>query len=152
MSQNDQLQADLEMHRKAFAEVSFLLDAYAGTVTGLMGGATASVGRIAGRNMARKMPVYLPEASLEKTLVVLGEQMGNGFDLKSTVDDHGADISFGRCAIREICRVRNLAPGGDLCRLFHYYADGIVNEICLRPTKTSILETGETCRIRLEAK
>lgn len=47
-------------HQAAFVKVSFLLEIFAATVHDLMGGATDSVGRIAGREMAKKMPVYIP--------------------------------------------------------------------------------------------
>ena len=49
----------LDDHQKAFTEISFLLHIFAATVDELMGGATAPVGRIAGRRAARKLPLHL---------------------------------------------------------------------------------------------
>lgn len=151
MSANEQA-VSLKEHQKAFAEVSFLLDAFATTVAGLMGGATASVGRIAGRNMGRKMPVYLPAPTLDAVLAVVQERMCNGFDMSCNCDERGADVAWDRCAVRDICRTRRMSPGGDLCRLFHYFVDGMINELCLRPTKTNILESGDRCRTRTEIR
>ncbi|MEI7892270.1 MAG: hypothetical protein WCI05_04235 [Myxococcales bacterium] len=142
----------LEDHREAFAEVAFLLDLFAVTVTDLMGGATASVGRIAGRDMARKIPIMLTDPTPETVLEALTKHLIRGFELRPTVAEDGADVTFGRCAIRECCQLRRLELGGAMCTLFHYYLDGVVNELLRRPTKSSIVETGDTCRIHLRVR
>ena len=50
MNESGELELSLEDHQEAFSEVSFILDIFAATPSELMGGATASVGRIAGRH------------------------------------------------------------------------------------------------------
>ena len=137
----------LEDHRKAFTEVAFLLDIFASTVDNIMGGATASVGRIAGREMARKLPIYLEHPSLEEVLKILSEQMISGFGIKFQPIDDGANISFDRCAIRQVCVERKIEPGCELCRLFHFYFDGIINELISRPVKSKITSSGDACTV-----
>ena len=142
----------VEDHRKAFIEVSFLLNIFATTVQDLMGGATAPVGRIAGRQAAAKLPVYLPEPTLDKVLGELSGRLARGFEISYRVTGRSAEVSFGRCAIRDACRAQGLAPGRELCSLFHYYLDGMVNGLLHRPVKSSLSETGERCTTRLETR
>ncbi len=152
MTGNADLQLTLEEHREAFTEVSFLLDAFASTIHGLMGGATAPVGRIAGRHMARKLPVYVPEPTLENVLECVAGQFQSGYEMSPRCLERGAEMEFGRCAIRAVCRERNLPPGGDLCKLFHYYLDGIINDLLQRPVKSELADTGDTCRICIQVR
>lgn len=142
----------LEDHQEASAEVGFLLDIYTATIDDLMGGATASVGRIAGRHMANKLPIYMPDPTLDETLEVLAENLVKGFEITCQCDKDGADLDFGRCVIRKVCAIRNLTPGGAICKLFHHYVDGIVNEIFFRPTKSKIVSVGKHCSVRLEVR
>ena len=152
MNSAAELTLTLAAHQAAFVEVSFLLEIFAATVHDLMGGATDSVGRIAGREMAKKMPVYIPNPTLEEVLGQVAERMKKGFQIGFKVDDAGADLTFGRCALQEVCRVRNLEPGGPLCCLFHFYLDGVVNELVYRPVKSRIVSTGEQCQVRMEMR
>lgn len=149
---NQEALLTVEDHRKAFTEVSFLLDIFAATIDNLMGGATASVGRIAGRHMARNLPVYLASPCLSDVLTALAEHMKAGFDISFRNDGNAAEINIGRCVIRDVCVSRGLAVGGELCRLFHYYIDGMVNELILRPAKSQLLSNGEVCRAKLEVR
>lgn len=142
----------VEDHRKALLEVSFLLEIFADTVHDLMGGATRPVGRIAGRGAARKLPVYLPDATLEAALSALAAQCARGFEITSQVASSAAELRFGRCAIREACRARGLEPGGRLCQLFHYYLDGVTNELCRRPVRSTLKVVGEACAATLEVR
>jgi hypothetical protein len=142
----------IEDHQKAFTEVSFLLNIFAATVQDLMGGATAPVGRIAGRQAASKLPVYIPEPTLDKVLAALSERLAHGFDISYRVNGQVADMDFGRCAIREACRAQGLAPGRELCSLFHYYLDGMVNGLLHRPVKSSLSQTGDRCTTRLDTR
>jgi hypothetical protein len=152
MTGNDDLRMTVADEREAFTEVSFLLDTFASTIHDLMGGATAPVGRIGGRHMARKLPVHLPEPTLETVLECVAGQFKSGYDLSASCAERGAEVEFGRCAIRAVCRERNLQPGGDLCKLFHYYLDGIVNELLQRPVKSEIVATGDSCRTRMQVR
>ena len=67
----------LEDHWKAFGEVAFLMDIFTATIDNIMGGATAPVGRIAGREMAKKLPVHLGNPSLEEAMTVLASSTMN---------------------------------------------------------------------------
>ncbi len=149
MTGNEDLRLTVEDHREAFTEVSFLLDAFASTIHGLMGGATAPVGRIAGRHMAGKLPVYVPAPELPAVLQCVAEQFASGYEISARCLEQGAEMEFGRCAIRAVCRERNLPPGGDLCKLFHYYLDGIINDLLQRPVKSELAAVGDTCRTRV---
>lgn len=152
MNENRAAELTVEDHRKAFTEVSFLLDIFSATIDNLMGGATASVGRIAGRHMAKNMPVYLPAPNLPDVLAAVAAHMKAGFDISFQCEGSGAELTFGRCAIREVCQARGLPLGGELCRLFHYYTDGMVNELCHRPAKSALQVSGESCRARMEVR
>lgn len=149
MTDDNALQATPDDHQKAFAEVAFLIGSFANTIDNIMGGATAPVGRIAGRAMAHKLPLYLANPSLEQVLELLSKRMQAGFDIETTLQPDGsAEVTFGRCALREVCRLRDKPVGRATCRLFHSYFDGIVNELMHRPVKSEILETGPVCRIK----
>lgn len=142
----------IDDHRRALTEVSFLLDIFAAATDELMGGATASVGRIAGRRLADKLPVHLPQPTLPGVLDCLAQQLGAGFAMTHRVTPDGAEVRVGRCAIREVCAVREEPPGGRLCRLFHYTLDGMVNEWLHRPVKSEIGAAGATCLLRLAVR
>jgi hypothetical protein len=152
MKASEDLTLTLEDHQKAFTEVSFLLDIFAATVHDLMGGATDSVGRIAGREMAKKLPLYIPDPTLEDVLEQVAGRLKKGFEIRFTSSGGGADVTFERCALRDVCRVRGLALGGPLCSLFRSYLDGVVNELAYRPVKSRIVSTGEHCELRLEMR
>jgi hypothetical protein len=133
-----------EDYQKAKIEVAFLLDAFASTIDNIMGGNTAPVGRIAGRDTAKKLPIHLTDPTLQDIIALLSEQMHAGFDF--TLDDNG--LLFKSCIIRDMCAVRKIETGGALCRLFHSYFDGIVNGLLCRPVKSTIDSVGEECRLQ----
>ncbi len=139
-------------HERAMTEVSFLLSIFATTVHDLMGGATAPVGRAAGRQAAARMPLHLPEPTPQSVLQALTAQLVRGFDMTFRLDGRTAELSFGRCAIRDACRAQGLTPGGDLCTLFHFYLDGVVNGLLQRPAKSTLVASGEHCVARLETR
>lgn len=135
-----------EDHRKAFGEVAFLMDIFTATIDTIMGGATAPVGRIAGREMAKKLPVHLGNPSLEEALAALATRMSAGFQFTLEGEDGGRELVFGRCVLRDVCTLRGIPAGGALCRLFHSYFDGILNELVCRPVKSEIIACGDQCR------
>jgi hypothetical protein len=141
-----------EDHEKALVEVAFLLDMFAATINDLMGGATASISRISGRSMARKLPVYLKNADIYQTIAAMSSQFSGGFDISATAHGSCLDLKIGRCAIRTICEARKTPLGGPLCKLFHYYLDGVVNDLYLRPVKSTLGVTGDSCMAKLETK
>jgi hypothetical protein len=130
-----------EDYQKATVEVAFLLDAFASTIDNIMGGNTAPVGRIAGRNTASKLPVHLTDPTLEDITTLLSEQMHAGFNF--ALD--GDRLLFKSCIIRDMCAVRKIETGGALCHLFHSYFDGIINGLLYRPVKSTIDSVGAEC-------
>jgi len=140
---NYRVELDDEDYQKAYVEIAFLLDAFAATIDTIMGGNTAPVGRIAGRDTAARLPVYLTEPTLEHVVAALAHHMEAGFEF--TLE--GERISFGRCIVRQICEIRKIEPGTALCRLFHYYFDGIANGLLFRPFKSELVSAGETCTL-----
>jgi hypothetical protein len=139
-------------HDKAALEVAFLLDIFASTIDDLMGGATASVSRIAGRSMAQKFPVTLHSPDLREAISAVAGQMHGGFDFSASIRDCHADMTFNKCAIRQMCQDRNVPLGGPICKLFHYYLDGVLNEMYSRPVKSQVVSTGPQCKTTLETK
>lgn len=131
-------------YQKASIEVAFLLDAFASTIDNIMGGNTAPVGRIAGRDTAQKLPVHLTDTTLQGVITLLGEQMRAGFDI--SLQD--STLTFKSCIIREMCALRNIETGGALCRLFHAYFDGIANGLLGGPVKSTIMSVGEECSLQ----
>lgn len=150
MTNDNALQMSQQDHQAAFNEVAFLIESFANTIDNIMGGATAPVGRVAGRSMARKLPLSLNDPALGPVLELLAERMDAGFQMTATPDgENTANVIFERCALRDVCTLRNMETGSAVCRLFHSYFDGIVNELLCRPVKSEILETGPVCRIRI---
>jgi hypothetical protein len=133
-----------EDYQKATVEVAFLLDAFASTIDNIMGGNTAPVGRIAGRDTAGKLPIELTDPTLTDIIEALKKQMHAGFDF--TLEDDG--LLFKSCIIRDMCTLRNIEAGGALCRLFHSYFDGIVNGLLCRPVKSTIISAGNECLLQ----
>ena len=152
MNERSELALTLDDHRAAFTEVSFLLEIFATTVSQLMGGATASVGRIAGRHFARKLPVTLVDPTLEQVVQTLADYVRKGTDIAFTRTDAGVDLTITRCSMRNVCRSRQAELGGDVCRLYHMFIDGVVNELYSRPAKSIITEAGEICHARMEVR
>lgn len=134
-----------EDYQKATVEVAFLLDAFASTIDNIMGGNTAPVGRIAGRDTAQKLPVHLTDPTLQDIIAALKEHLHSGFEF--VLDDEG--LLFRNCIIRDMCGLRKIETGGALCRLFHSYFDGIVNGLLCRPAKSTIESVGDQCRLKI---
>lgn len=133
-----------EDYQKASVEVAFLLDAFASTIDNIMGGNTAPVGRIAGRDTAKKLPLILNDPTLDDIVTALKEQMHAGFDFTLA----GDQLRFKSCIIRDMCAMRKIETGGALCRLFHAYFDGIINGLLCRPVKSTIQSVGEECALQ----
>jgi hypothetical protein len=133
-----------EDYQKATVEVAFLLDAFASTIDNIMGGNTAPVGRIAGRDTAKKLPLNLSDPTLQDILAALREKMQAGFDF--ALDEDG--LRFKSCIIRDMCTMRKIETGGALCRLFHSYFDGIINGLLCRPVKSTISSVGTECLLQ----
>jgi hypothetical protein len=143
---------ELEDHEKALTEMAFLLDMFATTIHDLMGGATGSITRIAGRSMAQKLPDYLNNPTIEQTMAAISKRLKGGFEISSQCHANCAKLEIGKCAIRRICEARNVPLDGPLCQLFHFYLDGIVNELYYRPVKSRIAQTGSRCSVEMDLK
>ena len=152
MSGETMREITLEDHKDAFNEVAFLMDIFTSTIDNIMGGATAPVGRIAGREMARKLPVYLNNPSLEEAIAVLASRMKSGFEFSLEESGGEKQVVFDRCALRDVCSLRKIDTGGAMCRLFHAYFDGIVNELISRPVKSEIVSAGKQCVTRIRTQ
>jgi len=142
----------LEDHRKAFTEVAFLMDIFTATIDNIMGGATAPVGRMAGREMAKKLPLNLQNPTLEEAVTVLAPRMAAGFQFELSGAAGEQEINFHRCVLRDVCDQRQNQLGGPLCQLFHSYFDGIINELICRPVKSEIASCGQQCRVTVQSK
>lgn len=136
----------LEDHQKAFGELAFLLEIFTATIDNIMGGATAPVGRFAGREMAKKLPIHLGTPSLDEVMPVLADRMRAGFAFSLEGGEGDRQLVFDRCALRDVCTHRGIPAGGPLCKLFHSYLDGVLNELFCRPVKSDIVSTGDQCR------
>ncbi len=152
MSGETDREITLEDHRKAFAEVAFLMDIFTATIDTIMGGATAPVGRMAGREMAKKLPLHLESPSLRDAVAVLATRMSAGFQFALRETDGEHEFVFDRCVLRDVCSLRGIPAGGALCQLFHSYFDGILNELVCRPVKSEIVSTGPQCRVTVRTQ
>ncbi len=151
MTERTELELTQEDYEAAISELSFLLDILVRTIGDLVGAGGAGVGRMAGQHMARKLPIYLVEPTLDDVLEALKQQMKGGFELSFSSDDSDdARVNFGRCAIREVCARRNQNPGGEVCKLFHHYFSGMVGELLGVRVRGSILSAHESCVTQME--
>ncbi len=148
-----ELTLTLDDHKKAFTEISFLVEMLVKTIEDVVGRSSASLGTQAGRHMAKKIPVYLAEPTPDAVLGALARTMHDGFELTYTADNAGADLNVGRCALREVCRQRDLQLGGELCKMFHSYLGGMTAELLGgRPVRAQEATVGETCSFHLDIK
>ncbi len=150
MSQGTELTATIEDHEKAFTEVCFLLEVLSETINQVIGQSTSSLGITAGRQMAKRMPVYLKNPDLSAVLEAIRKRLESGFEMSAKPDAKGAQIQMGRCAIREVCKNRGQKVGGQLCTLFHYYLAGMTAEFLGKPVRAGQAQAGETCSFGLE--
>jgi hypothetical protein len=150
--QRNETALTLDDHKRAFTEVSFLMEIFIQTMKDLVGGGTMSVARNAGKQMGKKLPIYLEQPSLDEVLGAVLGQLSAGFETEFRTDPGGADVAFGRCAIRDVCMNRNAAPGGELCKVFHGFLAGILNEHYGRPVRTTKIQAAaDECMCRLES-
>ncbi|MFA6009159.1 MAG: hypothetical protein WC799_04180 [Desulfobacteraceae bacterium] len=162
MSQETIMGLTIEDHQVAFTEVAFLIDIFTATIDNIMGGATSSVGRMAGRDTAKKYPLFLSNPSLEEAVAVVADRMNAGFgisfdpliieDKGTETNSNSATVIFDRCILRDICQQRGIEMGQAMCRLFHSYFDGVINELINRPVKSEISECGKTCRATIRTQ
>lgn len=147
-----ELDATLEDHQAAFTEVCFLLDVLTRTIGDVVGQSQASLAINAGRHMGRKLPVHIENPDLPQVAEALRNRFHEGFEIAVAADAVKAELTVDRCAIREVCRERNLEVGGELCRMLHFYWSGIMSHLLGRPVRVGDVTAGESCRLCMEAK
>ncbi len=152
MTDHGELSLTLEDHEKAFTEVSFLVEMLVRTAGEVVGRSLPSLGTNAGRNMGRKLPIYLPSPTLDAVQKAVAERLAAGFAMEGKADGSCCDLKVGRCAIREVCRDRKAEVGGEICRMFHYYLAGQIAQLLGKPVRVGAVTPGETCSVRLDAQ
>lgn len=152
MSALTELDLTVEEHDKAFTEVSFLLEIFIETMEALSGSGAPSVGMSAGRQMGKKLPIYLHEPKLDEAIAAVNKKLESGFDVELNCTDLNAELKVGRCAIRDVCKRRGQEVGGELCKMFHYYHAGIVSEVYGKPVRPRIVDAAETCSFEMKAR
>jgi hypothetical protein len=81
---------------------------------------------------------------------VISDRMKSGFAISLETAGNDSTVVFDRCILRDICVLRGIEKGNAMCKLFHAYFDGVVNELINRPVKSEITELGQQCRIRVK--
>ncbi len=132
----------LEDHKKAFTETSFLLNILTGTMKDLVGSGASTVANSAGKEIARKMPLYINDPTIEEVTTALTKRLAAGFEFSSIPVDDGLKLNFNKCAIREVCQNRNMEIGGELCSIFHYYLGGMFGQLAQKQTRPKIISSG----------
>jgi hypothetical protein len=149
MINSSELGLTLEDHEKAFTEVSFLIDILFKTIEVFVGKSSPSLPVVAGRKMARVLPVHMNSGSPEEALKELVRVLSAGLDISGRFDENNAVISLRHCPIRDVCKERGLTINGQACNMFHYYMAGIMAELTGRPNKPITLNTGDECSFKL---
>jgi hypothetical protein len=152
VTEHGELELTLQDHQDAFTEVSFLLEVLVRTAGEVVGKSIPALGTNAGRHMARKLPIYLSKPDLPTVERAVAQELSAGFDIQGSCAGGGADLKIGRCAVREVCRSRNLELGGELCKMFHHYHAGMVAQLLGRPVRAGAVTAGEPCAVHLDAQ
>ena len=151
MTDRSELSLTVEDHDKAFTEVCFLLEVLVNALGELVGKSTPTLGVTAGRHMGKKLPIYLTDPDVETVLKAIAERMASGWGMEIKADGKGADVKFGKCAIRDVCKNRSLELGGELCQMFHYYLSGMAAELYGKPVRATIKSAGDSCDTRMDS-
>ncbi len=152
MTEHGELRLTLADHEAAFTEISFLLEVLVRTAGEVVGKSLPSLGTNAGRHMGRKLPIHLAAPDLPEAERAVAERLQQGFDIQGACTGDGAELRFGRCVVRDACRIRGLEIGGELCRMLHHYHAGIIAQLLGRPVRVGAVTPGESCAVRLEAR
>jgi hypothetical protein len=152
MSEHGELSLTLDDHRRAFTEVSFLLEMLVRTAGDVVGKSTPSLGTNAGRQMARKLPIVLNEPTLAQVQEAVARSLAAGFEIAGQCGEDSTDLRIGRCAVRSVCRDRGLELNGELCRMFHYTLAGIMAQLLGKPIRPGAVTANEVCTVHLDAQ
>ncbi len=101
-----------------------------------------------GSAAAKKMPLFFESLEVQPIIEGIKSYLQGGFDINEIVtNDDNIQLSFGRCALREICELENIPLGGNLCMLFHNYINGMIVKLTEKNFKMNILEAGNAACI-----
>lgn len=146
MIETSELHLTAEDHDKAFIEVCFLLDMFIDTIEKFIGKSTPSLAVAAGRKMAKNMPIYLDDPTVEKALAELVRVFSlQQMEISAEMQGSDAAINISHCPIGSVCRERKMEIDGSACQMFHYYIAGIMAEFTGRPARPTTVTTGESC-------
>jgi len=132
-------------HQKAQKEVAFLLNILIHTINEEIGTMAGTVSTSAGKEAARKMPAYFENRDIKTILEEIKKYFNDGFGITYTLENNEITLTFDRCALKDICRIEGIQLGGDLCRHFHNYLNGIVIEHAGTNYDVDIIQYGEHC-------
>lgn len=145
---NEEINLSFEDHEQAKKEVAFLLDVLSRTIPELVGDAAETVGVLAGRAAAKKMPSYFESKDIGTVVKGVENFLRGGFDISCRNDNGRLTFQFGRCALREVCGINNVPLGGDLCQYFHSYLKGMIAEHSQKKFDVKKMEAGvNSCHI-----
>jgi len=153
MTELTELQLSTQDYDNAFTEVCFLLDILVQAIDLVAGKRSPSLAFSAGRHMGKKLPIHLVEPKLDDAVKAVIHTLEGGFAIESSLNVRGVEMAVSRCAVRDACIKRGIQPGGDICRMFHYYIAGIVSELCkgreIKPTEPAV---GDRCAFQLDVR
>jgi hypothetical protein len=134
-------------YKSANIEVSFLLNMLSQTITHVIGKASGVVGITAGRETAKKIPVFFDNPDISDITKEIEHYLKGGFDLKFKEMENGYQLNVNRCEIRNVCNREGIEIGKDLCSYFHNYINGMIVEFTKKKLQVKTEQTGEKCVI-----
>ncbi|HTP24219.1 MAG TPA: L-2-amino-thiazoline-4-carboxylic acid hydrolase [Anaeromyxobacteraceae bacterium] len=152
MNSLGELELTLEDHRRAFTEVSFLLEILVRTASEAVGRSMPSLATSAGRQMGRKLPGAAGPVDFGKVLPMIGESLSGGFEIAGQLGADGAELHIEKCVVRDVCRQQGLELGGELCKAFHCYLAGMMAHLVGKQVRQTLLSANETCELRVDVQ
>lgn len=138
----------LDDHKKARDEVAFLMGTLSKTILDVVGAGTGIVGRRAGVEASKKLPLFFESTDRQSIIEGIQEHLKGGFGITSQISDGVTELSFDKCALRYICAIEDIPVGGSLCALFHDYMNGMIDELGGIKSRVKIVDSGETCKVQ----
>ena len=134
-------------YNSAHIEVSFLLNMLSQTITHVIGKASGVVGITAGRESAKRIPVFFENSNLSDITKEIESYLKGGFDLKLQETNEGYTLNVNKCEIRNVCEREGIEIGGDLCNYFHNYINGMIVEFSKKKLQVKTKQAGKSCVI-----
>jgi ferredoxin len=116
-----------------------------------LGSSLPAVGTMAGRTLARHLPRHRAPGSLEEVLALATQHFAPAWQLQAELAGDQLTITVGDCLVREVCRKRDVALGGELCVLLYSYLAGYIAGMAggrLRQLKAE--PGGDECRYEIQ--